>query len=79
MREFKELWLPPIIFFTVLIGGSFVAVTGLDQYNCQGYSTATGKPTKYLAMECYIKDGGEWYAWNEYKYRLAARGQMKQL
>ncbi len=73
-----------------IIGGA-VALTALlsvgiwyaeqwqNERACIGYSEATGKPTKYLAMECYIKDGAEWYAWSEYKYRLAARGQMKQL
>ncbi len=69
-----------IIFMCLLVlAGCTLVVVMLDKASCAGYSETTGKPTKYVAMECYIKDGGEWYAWSEYKYRLAARGQMRQL
>ena len=47
------------------------------KYSCHTYESITGKPTKYQAGDCYIKDGDNWYVWSEYKYRLATKGEMK--
>lgn len=67
------------VFFILAAVFMFVFVPGyaIDRYQCAGYESATGKSTKYAALECYVQDGGKWYSWSEYKYRLASKGEMK--
>jgi len=47
---------------------------GLMEWECGAYQSATGKATKVAAMTCYVQDGGQWFAWEEYKYRMVAKG-----
>ena len=49
-------------------------VYGTVRYECRTYEVVTGKPTKMGALTCYVNDGGQWMAWDEYKYRFATRG-----
>jgi hypothetical protein len=58
--------------FGLILGMSFMLVT----YTCNGYETATGKETKMVSLDCYIKDEGKWYVWEEYKYRFVTKGEM---
>ena len=46
-------------------------------WQCNGYSKVTGKQTKVVTLDCYIKDGNNWYVWSEYKYRLATKGVIE--
>lgn len=59
-----------------VLGATFGLIYQLESWQCTGYQTATGKATKYVRAECYVKDDGAWYSWTEYKNRLIARGQM---
>jgi len=70
--------------FAVFSGGMLLYIAGLAligwagiSWGCYGYQDTTGKPTKVIAFTCYIQDGSAWYAWEEYKYRLAAKGDFK--
>ena len=45
-----------------------------DEKQCNTYSQVTNRATQYRTGMCYIKDGGEWYAWSEYKSRNATTG-----
>lgn len=47
-------------------------------YQCSTYERVTGKPTKTEAMTCYVNEGGQWMAWDEYKLRFATRAQAAQ-
>lgn len=49
---------------------------GATAWQCAGYEDITGKETQMKAGSCFIKDGGAWYAWTEYKYRLATKGEF---
>lgn len=72
MRDFVD-------FFAAMLGMvAFLALTfwALQSWSCAGYQDTTGKPTKLNAFTCYIQDGSAWYAWEEYKYRLAAKGDF---
>ncbi len=76
MRELVELGLillGIIVLALILILGIYVPLTYLD---CNGYERGTGKPTKVVALTCYINDTGGWYSWEEYKNRLITRGTM---
>ena len=77
MSQLTEVWLPCL--GLVAVTGALVLVPPyfIDKYSCGQYAEITGKPTKFAALECYIKDGDKWYVWAEYKYRLAAKGEMK--
>lgn len=61
----------------VIFGGIFGFEYLGNRWDCAGYETATGKPTKYIGNTCYIQDSGQWYAWQEYKNRFVANGVMK--
>jgi hypothetical protein len=71
--------------FAIVIGGAAVLIAAVlalfvslillvDSWQCAKYEEATGKPTKYSGAMCYVQDGGKWYAWAEYKHRLATKG-----
>lgn len=61
----------------VIFGGIFLAVYIGNRWDCAGYESATGKPTKYFGNTCYIRDSDRWYAWEEYKNRFVANGGVK--
>lgn len=70
-------WVSAVL--AIAAAGMFFAVgccVVVDAYLCSGYESATGKDTKYSALRCYIKDGGEWYSWEEYMHRLATKGEF---
>ena len=46
------------------------------RYQCASYAQVTGKPTKFVALDCYIQDGAKWYVWEEYKHRFLANGDL---
>lgn len=60
------------LLFAGLIGG----LAGMEAYQCNVYQGVTGKPTKYEGLSCFVQDGGNWYAWTEYKYRLVTKGEF---
>jgi hypothetical protein len=57
----------------LVIGIPAYILIGLE---CNGYERATGKQTKYVVGICYIQDGGQWFAWEEYKNRFVAGGML---
>ena len=77
MSEATEVWLPFLGLVTVAVALVLIPAYFVDKYSCGQYAEITGKPTKFAAFECYVKDGDKWYAWAEYKYRLATKGEMK--
>jgi len=60
-----------------ILGGTIFLIVCLMNWECNGYQSMTGKETKLVAGSCYIKDGSQWYRWEEYKYRLVAKGDIK--
>jgi hypothetical protein len=44
---------------------------------CDAYEKLTGRQTLMQWGSCYVKDGGQWYRWDEYKLRNAATGNAK--
>ena len=65
---------------------SFIAVAGsaclllahkIASHQCNTYGKETSKQVKMRGGMCFIKDGNEWYYWEEYKYRLTNGGSSK--
>lgn len=80
MMDLRELF--SIIAATLLLViGVAVPVLGVaylaTNYQCNQYGVATGKPTKFTGGSCYISENGHWYAWEEYKHRFVAKGELK--
>lgn len=50
------------------------------QYQCENYTRATGKETRYLRFDsCYIKTDSGWQRWDEYKARATASEGLSSL
>jgi hypothetical protein len=76
MRSFVEFIVVMTVVLSVL-GALLVALCYLlISYSCNGYETATGKETKVVTLNCYIKDNDKWYMWEEYQYRFVTKGEM---
>jgi hypothetical protein len=58
----------------VPVAGIIWLVEVYEEKQCNTYSQVTARATQYRTGMCYIKDGGEWYAWSEYKSRNATTG-----
>jgi hypothetical protein len=56
------------------VAGLIWLVEVYEEKQCNTYSQVTARATQYRTGMCYIKDGGEWYAWSEYKSRNATTG-----
>lgn len=66
-----------IISFVAAVFGLIVGIIYLgSSYECAAYQRITSKQTQMGGLTCYIQDGGKWYGWPEYKYRLATKGEM---
>ena len=80
MRDFVEDVLAPVLGVGVLVVLLTVVVLWLGEalvaYQCSTYEHVTGKATQYTGLSCYVQDGGNWYAWSEYKHRLATKGDF---
>jgi len=77
IRDFIEFFSFTVGLFLALCVVVALPLIALDMWQCRSYQETTGKPTKYRAGMCFIKDGGEWYSWTEYKHRLVTKGEMK--
>lgn len=82
MRDFvREVGLPIFVTGGILgvgICALMIVATALEAYQCAKYEKVTGRPTSYEGLSCYVKDGGQWYIWAEYKHHLAAKRGVKQ-
>lgn len=78
--QFLDDYFLPLLFFVVAVLTVFAVALGLsttlEHYQCGKYESVTGKPTRYEGMSCYVQDTGNWYAWTEYKHRLATKGEF---
>jgi hypothetical protein len=79
----RDFWYDAIVPMAVICGLVVVALAFIIgfgaasvAYSCAGYEKATGKPTKFVNLDCYIKDGDQWFVWAEYKNRLVTKGSM---
>jgi hypothetical protein len=76
LDDFLEFWVPLFL----IIAGVILAISAVGYYGgkmqCETYQEVTGRPTKYVAADCYVKDQGQWYQWDEYKNRLVAQGHI---
>lgn len=61
-----------VLFLSIVVGIG----AAFESYQCTKYETVTGRPTRYDGLACYVQDGGAWYAWAEYKHRLATKGEF---
>ena len=77
---YRDVVLPMMVIGAAILAiigfiiGFAIAMTALD---CAGYERATGKPTRMEFATCYIKEGEQWYSWEELKYRFATKGEIK--
>lgn len=76
MRDFFYDFFIPSLMVLALMAVSFGISVGFDAYKCASYETVTGKKTRFKALSCYVQDTGNWYAWAEYKHRLATKGEF---
>lgn len=79
MRFIDDIVLPVMAFaacFVVLFAALVGGATALEAYQCGKYESVTGKQTRYEGLSCYVQDTGNWYAWTEYKHRLATKGEF---
>lgn len=76
MNDFIEFFMWPLIVIACAITALVALAVALGSYSCSQYESVTGKQTRFSGLECYINDGGKWYAWAEYKNRLVTRGTM---
>lgn len=53
--------------------GALVWAVGLmERVQCESYAQATGRPTTYSALQCYVKDGDQWFTLAEFQAMLIA-------
>lgn len=78
MSEDAKLALSVVGVVIAIIGGAVVLTLALVNWECSNYSEVTGRKTRVAAGSCYIEDGGQWYAWAEYKHRFVANGALFQ-
>ena len=69
-------------FFPFIVIGGITAVLvifaiAMMNWECSSYEVMTGKPTKLTGGSCYVKENGNWYRYDEYKYRFATKGETK--
>ena len=76
LKEFAKVFGCILICAAMVLIAVVGAMAVAESYKCNAYQSVTGRATKYEAMECYVQDGGSWYAWTEYKYRLATKGEF---
>ena len=50
-----------------IIFGIYPLMVYSNTYECKQYQEVTGRETKMVSMNCYIKYNGEWYRPNEFK------------
>jgi hypothetical protein len=50
-----------------IIFGLYPLMKYCNTYECEQYEAVTGRETKMVDMNCYIKYDGEWYRANEFK------------
>lgn len=73
----RSLFIGFLVLVIVVVAPVVFMVIQMDRWQCEGYARDTGKQTKYGNAMCFIQDGGQWFAWEEYKHRLVAKGEMK--
>ena len=76
MDDFLGFLIMVILLLGVVFGGMIASVYFVGGYQCSAYRKTTGHQTQFVALECYVKDQGQWYVWEEYKNRLVAKGDM---
>jgi hypothetical protein len=69
--EFVKIVVVPFLVLIVVLVGIALAATS---WQCNGYQDVTGKQTKMVGGNCYIKDGDRWFMWAEYKNRFVTNG-----
>lgn len=70
MKQFLAAVVAIFAIFAGSIGCVIGIFSGVEWYQCYTYETATGMPTKYTGLRCYVQDGGRWYSWEEYQPRV---------
>jgi hypothetical protein len=50
-----------------IIFGIYPLMKYSNTYECKQYQEVTGRETKMVDLNCYIKHNGEWYKSNEFK------------
>lgn len=60
-----------VLTFIAAFAAVMSAIVGIvlyvDKRDCEHYSEATGRPTKFVNGECYTKYKNEWFARSEIK------------
>jgi hypothetical protein len=51
--------------FAIIIFGSYPFMQTMNSYECNQYNEVTGRDTKIVGLNCYIKYDGEWYRYGE--------------
>lgn len=80
MDFFKDfLWALFIVLLCIalFVGAIFGIGHVLVSYECGEYSKMNNIDTRVVAGNCYLKEDGRWYRWDEYKLRNATTGTAK--
>lgn len=56
-----------IVGLLFIIFGIYPLMVYSNTYECNQYQEVTGRQTKIVGLNCYIKYNGEWYRYNELK------------
>lgn len=72
-----EDYLGGLVFVFGILAFIVTIIAFLMAWECSSYQEMTNKQTKLSGGSCYVKDGNEWYRWDEYKYRFATNGVRK--
>lgn len=65
LKDIKMLLTAFAVLFVVILVFIFV-IYGIESVSCSSYQTATGRETKMVFGNCYIKHNGQWYEHNEF-------------
>ena len=77
MRDFLDFFvIPALLIWAFFLSAAFGISVGFDAYQCASYEAVTGRQTRFEGLSCYVQDTGNWYAWTEYQYRLATKGEF---
>lgn len=56
-----------VIGILFILFGIYPLIKYSNTYECEQYQSVTGRETKMVGLNCYIKYNGEWYRGNEFK------------
>lgn len=72
MKEFLGYITVVFIIGVAVIGLMIGLAAWGESWQCGKFQESTGRTTKYEGLICYIQEDGQWYTWEQFKFRQAS-------